>query len=134
MPEAQRFLAFNFLEAALPLRGDRRGQNKNRRPPPHPNQAQKAGMQKRMGCKADGEAKYRSNLLVVRILARHPTQQTAFSAPRLPIFLVLRHRKRRQHLLHLAVTLRAYEQDIVSVDHNVVVKTLDGEKLGLFRA
>ena len=34
-------------------------------------------MHKRMGCKADDEVKYRSNLLVVRILTSHPTQQTA---------------------------------------------------------
>ena len=34
-------------------------------------------MKKKMGCKADGEAKYRSNLSVVRILARHPTKQFA---------------------------------------------------------
>ena len=39
-------------------------------------------MKKKMGCKADGEAKYRSNLTVVRILARHPTKQTAFYSPR----------------------------------------------------
>ena len=39
-------------------------------------------MKKKMGCKADGEAKYRSNLSVVRILARHPTKQTAFYSPR----------------------------------------------------
>ena len=31
-----------------------------------------------MRCKADGEVKYRSNLMVVRILTRRPTQQTAF--------------------------------------------------------
>ena len=50
--------------------------------PTRQNQARKAGMQKRMGCKADGEAKYRSNLLVVRILARHPTQSDRlFCAP-----------------------------------------------------
>ena len=37
---------------------------------------------KKMGCKADGEVKYRSNLLVVRILTRRPTKQTAyFSKP-----------------------------------------------------
>ena len=30
-----------------------------------------------MRCKADGEAKYRSNLMVVRILARRPTKQIA---------------------------------------------------------
>ena len=36
-----------------------------------------------MGCKADGEVKYRSNLMVVRILTRHPTQQTAFYSPRI---------------------------------------------------
>gem|GEM_PF-4513457 len=40
-------------------------------------------MKKRMGCKADGEVKYRSNLMVVRILTRHPTQQTAFYSPRI---------------------------------------------------
>ena len=40
-------------------------------------------MQKRMKCKADGEAKYRSNLMVVRILANYPTKQFAFSAPRI---------------------------------------------------
>ena len=34
-------------------------------------------MHKRMGCKADDEVKYRSNLMVVRILTRHPTKQTA---------------------------------------------------------
>lgn len=31
-----------------------------------------------MGCKALGEAKYRSNLMVVRILASRVTPQTAF--------------------------------------------------------
>jgi len=33
---------------------------------------------KKMECKAHGEAKYRSNLMVVRILARHATPQSAF--------------------------------------------------------
>ena len=33
-----------------------------------------------MGCKALGEAKYRSNLTVVRILARRVTPQTDFSS------------------------------------------------------
>ena len=42
-----------------------------------PNSLEK-GMHKRMGCKADDEVKYRSNLMVVRILTRHPTKQTAF--------------------------------------------------------
>ena len=37
------------------------------------------GIQKKMGCKADGKDEYRSNLMVVRISSRHPTQQTAFS-------------------------------------------------------
>ena len=36
-----------------------------------------------MGCKADGEDEYRSNLTVVRISSRRPTKQTAFYAPRL---------------------------------------------------
>ena len=36
------------------------------------------GMHKKMGCKADGEDEYRSNLSVVRISSNHPTQQTAF--------------------------------------------------------
>mgnify|MGYP004565105767 CR=1 FL=1 len=35
-------------------------------------------MHKRMGCKADGVDEYRSNLVVVRISSRRPTQQTAF--------------------------------------------------------
>ncbi len=35
-------------------------------------------MKKKMGCKADGEDEYRSNLMVVRISSRHPTPQTAF--------------------------------------------------------
>ena len=39
-------------------------------------------MQKRMRCKAEGEAKYRSNLMVVGILANPTTKQVAFSAPR----------------------------------------------------
>ena len=39
-------------------------------------------MKKKMGCKAGGEAKYRSNLSVVRILANRPTKQTAFYSPR----------------------------------------------------
>ena len=30
-----------------------------------------------MGCKADGEARHRSNLMVVRIRASRPTKQTA---------------------------------------------------------
>ena len=39
-------------------------------------------MKKKMGCKADGEAKYRSNLSVVRILANPTTKQIAsFCAP-----------------------------------------------------
>ena len=33
-----------------------------------------------MGCKADVADEYRSNLMVVRISSRHPTQQTAFYA------------------------------------------------------
>ena len=37
------------------------------------------GIQKKMGCKADGEDEYRSNLMVVRISSKHPTKQTAFS-------------------------------------------------------
>ena len=39
-------------------------------------------MHKRMGCKADGADEYRSNLVVVRISSRRPTQQAAFYAPR----------------------------------------------------
>ncbi len=39
-------------------------------------------MHKRMKCKADGEDEYRSNLMVVRISSRRPTQQFAFQAPR----------------------------------------------------
>ncbi len=39
-----------------------------------------------MGCKAHGAAKYRSNLLVVRILANRATPQTAFYLPRIPYF------------------------------------------------
>ena len=35
-------------------------------------------MHKRMGCKAQVEVKYRSNLSVVRILTKPATQQTAF--------------------------------------------------------
>ncbi len=35
-------------------------------------------MHKMMGCKADDEVKYRSNLMVVRILTKCPTPQTAF--------------------------------------------------------
>ncbi len=42
-------------------------------------------MKKKMGCKAHGEAKYHSNLMVVRILASRATQQTAFYSPR-PLF------------------------------------------------
>ena len=41
-----------------------------------------AWMKKKMGCKADGEDEYRSNLSVVRISSNHPTQQTAFYSPR----------------------------------------------------
>ena len=33
---------------------------------------------KKMRCKADVEDEYRSNLMVVRIWTRHPTQQIAF--------------------------------------------------------
>ena len=40
------------------------------------------GMKKKMGCKVPVEAKYRSNLMVVRILARRATPQTAFYSPR----------------------------------------------------
>ena len=35
-------------------------------------------MKKRMGCKADDEVKYRSNLMVVRISSRSTTQQMPF--------------------------------------------------------
>ena len=35
-------------------------------------------MKKKMGCKAPGEAKYRSNLMVVRILANRATQPDRF--------------------------------------------------------
>ena len=38
-------------------------------------------MKKKMRCKAHGEAKYRSNLMVVRILERRATQQIAFYSP-----------------------------------------------------
>jgi len=41
------------------------------------------GMKKKMECKADVEDEYRSNLMVVRISSRHPTQQSAFYSPRL---------------------------------------------------
>ena len=41
-------------------------------------------MKKKMGCKADGEDEYRSNLMVVRISSSHPTQQTAFYSPLSP--------------------------------------------------
>ena len=41
-------------------------------------------MKKKMGCKADGEDEYRSNLMVVRISSRHPTKQTTFYSPRSP--------------------------------------------------
>ena len=51
--------------------------NEADRPNYSPNSLEK-GMHKRMGCKADDEVKYRSNLMVVRILTRHPTKQTAF--------------------------------------------------------
>ncbi len=44
--------------------------------------AERKGMKKRMGCKAHGEVKYRSNLMVVRILTSRATRQTAFSSPR----------------------------------------------------
>jgi|GEM_PF-1885038 len=40
--------------------------------------AEREGMHKRMGCKADGADEYRSNLMVVRISSRHSTKQTAF--------------------------------------------------------
>ena len=40
--------------------------------------AQAKGMKKRMECKAPGEVKYRSNLMVVRILTNRSTKQTAF--------------------------------------------------------
>ena len=39
-------------------------------------------MKKKMECKALGEVKYRSNLMVVRILTRRVTKQSAFSSPR----------------------------------------------------
>ena len=42
-------------------------------------------MKKKMECKALGEVKYRSNLMVVRILTRRVTPQSAFSSPRLKI-------------------------------------------------
>ena len=44
--------------------------------------AQAKGMKRRMECKAPGEVKYRSNLMVVRILTRRGTQQSAFYSPR----------------------------------------------------
>ena len=37
-----------------------------------------AWMKKKMGCKADGEDEYRSNLSVVRISSNHPTQSARF--------------------------------------------------------
>ena len=40
------------------------------------------GMKKRIRCKADVEDEYRSNLMVVRISSKHPTQQIAFYSPR----------------------------------------------------
>ncbi len=39
-------------------------------------------MQKKMGCKADGEDETAAALTAVRISSNRPTQQTAFSAPR----------------------------------------------------
>ena len=38
------------------------------------------GVKKKMGCKAQVEVKYRSNLSVVRILTKPATKQTAFSS------------------------------------------------------
>ena len=46
-------------------------------------------MKKKMGCKADGEDDYRSNLMVVMISSRHPTQQTAFYSPLFSLLAVL---------------------------------------------
>ena len=46
------------------------------------NSPREAGMHKRMGCKAQVEVKYRSNLSVVRILTKPATQQTASNSPR----------------------------------------------------
>ena len=43
--------------------------------------AESKRMKKKMGCKADGEDEYRSNLSVVRISSNRPTKQTAFSSP-----------------------------------------------------
>ena len=43
-------------------------------------------MQKWMGCKAEGEVQYRSNLMVVRIWTNPTTKQRAISAPR-PVIL-----------------------------------------------
>ncbi len=40
--------------------------------------SQGEGMKKKMECKAHGEAKYRSNLMVVRILANRATQSDRF--------------------------------------------------------
>ena len=46
-------------------------------------------LNKKMGCKACGEAQYRSNLSVVRIWASRVTQQTAFYLSSLPIQNIL---------------------------------------------
>ena len=46
--------------------------------------AENKRMKKKMGCKAHGEVKYRSNLMVVRILTRRATKQPAFYSPFTP--------------------------------------------------
>ena len=67
----------NSLEKGMHKRMGCKAPNGADRPNHSPNSLEK-GMHKRMGCKADDEVKYRSNLMVVRILTRHPTKQTAF--------------------------------------------------------
>ena len=52
-----------------------------------------------MECKAHGEAKYRSNLMVVRILARRATKQSAFySVPSFGLDLQLKIFQKRSFL------------------------------------
>lgn len=49
--------------------------------------SRRIGRDKKMECKAPAEAKYRSNLTVVRILARRATKQSAFLRTRIRLSL-----------------------------------------------
>ena len=77
-------------------------------------------MQKRMRCKAEGEAKYRSNLSVVRILANPTTKQLAsFCAP--PRHLLILYMASRAAELRSAFILPKFQAKVRSTQRPVVL-------------